>query len=137
MNDPVYITVSDTGVTITVSQGAQGAPGVGVPAGGAAGTHLAKASATSYDTAWVPATPVPTVGDSPTDLGKWQALTGANSVALLLPGTSAQKYAWLAFKLEVANNKVVNITAGVDLGGVSIGAAEAGHYHRALCWRVA
>ena len=137
MNDPVYITVTDSGVTITVAQGAQGDPGVGVPAGGAAGTVLTKTTATSYDTAWVAPCPVPVVGDNPTDLGKWQALTGGASASLSLLGASPQKYAWHCFKLEVSNNKIVTMTAGVDFGGTTIGAPEAGHYYRALVWRVA
>jgi len=37
----------------TGPQGAPGAPGVGVPAGGATGQVLEKASGTDYDTAWV------------------------------------------------------------------------------------
>lgn len=39
--------------TFTVTNGADGDPGVGVPTGGTAGQLLAKASGTDYDTEWV------------------------------------------------------------------------------------
>ena len=38
---------------LTVGVGTPGAPGVGVPSGGSTGQYLVKASATSYDTAWL------------------------------------------------------------------------------------
>ena len=51
------LTVTDDRVVITVGasgpQGATGAAGVGVPAGGTTGQVLAKVSATNYDTQWV------------------------------------------------------------------------------------
>ena len=46
------ITITSTGVTLTVPQGA---PGVGVPSGGSAGQVLAKNSGTNYDTHWITA----------------------------------------------------------------------------------
>jgi len=58
-------------------KGDPGAPGVGVPVGGASGEVLAKASATDYDTQWVPA---PSGGGSGPELaGDGTATTAARS----------------------------------------------------------
>lgn len=46
--------VASDGTVSPVGTGAQGDPGVGVPAGGATGETLAKASNADYDTEWVP-----------------------------------------------------------------------------------
>lgn len=53
--DTYTITYTDgiNPTTFTVTNGADGAPGVGVPTGGTAGQVLAKASGTDYDTEWV------------------------------------------------------------------------------------
>ena len=53
--DTYIITYTDgiNPTTFTVTNGQDGVPGVGVPAGGTAGQILAKASGTDYDTDWV------------------------------------------------------------------------------------
>ena len=63
--DTYTITYTDSvnPTTFTVTNGADGSSGVGVPAGGATGQILAKASGTNFDTEWVaqsePATATP------------------------------------------------------------------------------
>ena len=49
MNEEVTITVTSSGVTLTVQSGQ---PGIGVPSGGTTGQYLRKLSNTNYDTGW-------------------------------------------------------------------------------------
>lgn len=52
----VDITVTDSGVVLTVSPSGGGVVGVGIPAGGTTGQVLTKVSNTNYDVAWSAAT---------------------------------------------------------------------------------
>ena len=70
--DTYTITYTDgsTPTTFTVTNGADGSPGVGVPTGGTSGQVLKKASSTDYDTEWGVVEALPTGGTTGQVLAK-------------------------------------------------------------------
>jgi hypothetical protein len=159
MADPVYVTVTSSGVTVTVapstpSGGTTGqvltknsasdydvawvAPQQvgGVPTGGSTGQVLTKNSNTSYDTAWVtPTTDAPIPNTSVTGIGAWRMIVGTDNTAISVPGGGT--WAYILFSQKSSNNQVDILGASVVAGNTQVGAGISGAHYHLICWRVA
>jgi hypothetical protein len=161
--DPVYITVTDSGVTVTVALGASGG---GIPSGGTSGQVLKKNSSTDYDVSWATSQSIgamPTGGtvsqvlakNSSTtydatwvtpdpyapipiagtiQTGSWRMLVSTDGATISLP--SGGTWAYILFSQKSSNNQVDILGASVAAGGTQLGSGISGAHYHLICWKV-